>query len=353
MKTIVAIDLGKRKSVFCQMNTNSLKPEYFTIKTRPEKFHDIFAGLDQQNSIVLFEIGAQAGWLADMLRAMQIEFQVANVNHPSWKWKNNPNKCDKEDALRLTLMYRLDQLPTVYIPLKIVRQKRSLVYYRQRLVDRSTQIKNNIRALTTGVAIELPDGKECWTMKHRRQIRQLTLPLAEIDDPCQLWRGQLHAELQLLEALEAQLKEVEAKLNKLNKHNPAVALLQTAQGVGPRTAEALVAVIDDPHRFKSGRQVANYVGFTPRRFQSGDMDRSGRISKRGNPLLRRLLVQASWAALRYDWARQIFKRVCRGSKKRKKTAIVAVARHLLVRCWAMLRDNKPWQYKTVADVVKP
>ncbi len=64
-----------------------------------------------------------------------------------------------------------------------------------------------------------------------------------------------------------------------------------------------------------------------------------------NPLLRALLVQASWAALRFDWARHIYKRVCRGSAKRRKIAIIAVARHLLMRCWAMLRDNKPWHYK--------
>jgi len=76
------------------------------------------------------------------------------------------------------------------------------------------------------------------------------------------------------------------------------------------------------------------------------MERSGRISKRGNPLLRMLLVQAIWAALRYDWAKQIYKRVCRGTAKRRKIAIIAVARHLLMRCWAMLRDNKPWKYKT-------
>ena len=62
MNTILAIDLGKRKSVFCKLDTSSLKPEYSTVKTTPEKFHDIFADLDSDNSIVLFEVGSQAGW---------------------------------------------------------------------------------------------------------------------------------------------------------------------------------------------------------------------------------------------------------------------------------------------------
>lgn len=352
MKTIVAIDLGKSKSVFCKMDTTELKPRFFTLKTSPQKFHDIFADLDQQNSIVLFEVGAQAGWLSDMLRLLGIDFKVANVNHHSWKWSNNPNKSDKNDAHRLIMMHQCNNFPEVHIPPKEVRRKRSLIYYRQKIVNRSTSIKNTIRALSTTVAIDLPAGKECWTQKHRSQLQQLARTLDEIDDPCQLWRCQLFTELEQLDILQSHLKQIDAKLDQLNKQLASVGLLQTVPGVGPRTAEALVAVIDDPHRFKNCRQVCSYVGFTPKRYQSGNMDRSGRISKRGNPQLRMLLVQASWAALRFDWAREIYERVRKKSRNRKKTAIIAVARHLLMRCWAMLRDNKPWQYKIAAATAK-
>ena len=69
METILAIDLGKRNRVFYKLNTSSLKSEYFTAKTDPQKFHDIFIELDIETSIVLFEVGTQAGWLSDMLRA--------------------------------------------------------------------------------------------------------------------------------------------------------------------------------------------------------------------------------------------------------------------------------------------
>ena len=208
-----------------------------------------------------------------------------------------------------------------------------------------TQVKNGIRALMTTVAIDLPTGKNCWTKKYRKQLEQLALPFDDIDDPRNLWRGQLYTEIQLLGTLQACLDKTTTKLDELNKQRQSIKLLETIPGIGPRTAEAVVAIIDDPDRFKSCRQVSNYAGFTPRRYQSGQMERSGRISKRGNPLLRALLVQASWAALRFDWAKHIYKRVCRGSVKRRKIAIIAVARHLLMRCWAMLRDNKPWQYK--------
>ncbi len=346
MKTILAIDLGKRNSVFCRLSTSSLKSEYFTAKTDPQRFHDIFIDLDIKSSIILFEVGTQAGWLSDMLRAMQLEFKIANVNHPAWKWTNNANKSDRTDAHRLAMMYHHGFFPEVYIPVKSVRQKRSLIYYRQKIVNRMTQVKNGIRALMTTVAIDLPIGKNCWTKKYRKQLQEQALPFDSIDDPCDLWRGQLYTELQQFDALQISLDKTTAKLDELNKQKQSVAMLETIPGIGPRTAEAIVAVIDDPHRFKSCRQVSNYAGFTPRRYQSGQMERSGRISKRGNPLLRALLVQASWAALRFDWAQHIYKRVCRGSAKRRKIAIIAVARHLLMRCWAMMRDNKPWQYKT-------
>ncbi len=345
METIVAIDLGKRKSAFCKLETGSLTTKYATVRTSPQEFHDIFAQLDPENSIVLFEVGSQAGWLADMLTALGLQFKVANVNHPAWKWTNNPNKSDKDDAHRLAMMYHHGFFPEVHVPNKPVRQKRSLIYYRQKLVNRQTQVKNSIRALMTIMAIDLPDGKSCWTKKHLKQIETLAQPFAEIDNPEELWRGQLDLELKQLEALKKCLDQTSEKLNQLNDKSEKVKLLQTAVGVGPRTAEAIVAVIDDPHRFKNSRQVSSYVGFTPRRYQSGQMDRTGRISKRGNPLLRALLVQASWAALRYDWAREIYLRVSRGSAKRRKIAIIAVARHLLIRCWAMLRDHKPWKYK--------
>ena len=81
----------------------------------------------------------------------------------------------------------------------------------------------------------------------------------------------------------------------------------------------------------------------PRQYQSGEVDRRGRITRRGPALLRKLLVECAWVMLRYHaWARAVYLRLSRG-KARKKQAIVALARRLLVRLWAMLRDRAPWR----------
>jgi transposase len=135
----------------------------------------------------------------------------------------------------------------------------------------------------------------------------------------------------------------EDRLDALGKADRRVQLLDTVPGLGPRTAEAVVAHLDDPTRFRSGEQVAAYSGLVPRQYQSGEDDRRGRITRRGPAVLRKLLVQCAWAMLRYNaWARAVFDRLSRG-KARRKQAVVALARKVLVRCWAMLRDGVPWR----------
>lgn len=135
----------------------------------------------------------------------------------------------------------------------------------------------------------------------------------------------------------------ESKLEELAQSKPSVRQLKEAPGVGPRLAEAVVAILDEPRRFKNARQVACYIGLTPRRWQSGERDRQGHISKAGNSLVRALLVEVAWLGVRRKtWMREAYEQVRRGSDRRKKIAIVAVARRLLVRLWAMLRDGTDW-----------
>ena len=134
------------------------------------------------------------------------------------------------------------------------------------------------------------------------------------------------------------------KLIVAGKSDEQIKRLESVAGVGPRLAEAIVAFLDEPERFSSGKQVGSYAGLTPKQYQSGQMDRQGNISHQGNKLLRHLLVEVSWISLRYNpWARQTYQRLLRGSPSRKNIAIVGLARKLLVRCWAMLRDEQPWR----------
>ena len=179
-------------------------------------------------------------------------------------------------------------------------------------------------------------------------MEQWALPLSKVGAD-QLWRGELGIELEALKATASLLRQVEKKLDQMGKANERVQLLQSAAGVGPRLSEAIVAAIDEPGRFKKGKEVGPYVGLVPKQWQSGEMDRLGHITRHGSRLLRSLLVEASWAGLRYNpWMREIYQRVKRGSSARRKIAIIAVARRLLIRCWAMLRDGTPWREAALA-----
>jgi transposase len=161
--------------------------------------------------------------------------------------------------------------------------------------------------------------------------------------PLELWRGRLHLTLAELGHVQALLDQAEKKLDELATTDGAVELLQTIPGVGPRTAEAVAAFLPEPQRFRTTKQVSAYGGLVPRQYQSTDTDHRGRITKRGPRTLRKLLVECAWVMLRYNaWARAVYQRLTHGGKTRKKQAIVALARKLLVRCWAMLRDGAAW-----------
>lgn len=338
---ILALDLGKSKTVGCILDTESNTTAYVTIKSVPFAVGDLLER--RRPDRVVMEVGPMAGWICDIVASKGLACEVANVNHEAWRWRNVKRKTDRLDALKLAQLSAVGQLPLVYMPSPSVRQHRALIHYRCKLVSRRTRIKNTIRSLLHTQSLPMPAGASGWTQRSLAELAGRSRPLDEVD-VTELWRGELHEELAALASVAAQLKRVESKLDDLGRADSRVQRLQTIPCVGPRTAEMLVAVIDDPGRFASGREVGSYLGMTPRQYQSGQMDRSGGISKQGHRQLRRMLVEISWLALRYNPSlRLVYERICRGSVTRRKIAIVAVARKLAVIAWAMLRDKTTWR----------
>jgi transposase len=341
MAMIIAIDLGKFKSVACMYPTATGDHAFTTLPTQPQAFHDLL--IQQQPDRVVIEVGSQSGWVCDLCETLGIEVQVVNPNHEAWRWKNVKRKTDKDDALKLAQLSSMHQLPLVVLPARRVRQWRSLIAYRHTLVSRRTSIKNSIRAILDRQAIAMPPGKSGWTKKSMQTLSGHARPLVDADGDA-LWQGQLHMELQALEQIQQLIDPVEQKLEVLAQADTRVARLRTVPGVGPRLAEVVVAMIDDPKRFKNAKQVGAYAGLVPKQYESGTMSRQGKITGQGNKLLRALLVEVAWLMRRYNaHLRGVFDRVCRQSKTRRKIAVVATARKLLVICWAMLRDGSDWR----------
>jgi transposase len=223
------------------------------------------------------------------------------------------------------------------------RQRRRLIHHRRALVQRRTQIKNSIRSIFSQQGLPLARGTKQWTKLGIAQLKVHAKPIGgcTIDD---LWRGRLHVELKLLATLDQQLKKVDARLDALGEADERVKRLTAVPGVGPRLAETVVVHLDDPHRFASARDVSSYAGLVPKQIESGTMKRVGRITRRGPSLLRGMLIEVAWMVYRHNaWAKRFVERVSRGMKSRKKIAIVALARKLLVMLWAMLRDGTTWR----------
>jgi transposase len=338
--SILAIDLGKYKSVACVLDHHG----EFRFTTFDSTTEDVRKLIGQhQPDVVVIEACLLAGWVHDLCGELGVRCLVANTASEAWKFKNLKRKTDRDDALRLAQLHLLGQLPTVVLPPTKVRQWRSLITCRQTWVGRRIAVQNRIRARFVAQGLPAPRGAKAWSETGLAGIATQAKPLAECG-PDELWRGMLERSLIEYRQVCELVAQAASKLDAMGKENADVILLQTTPGLGPRTAKVVVAYLNDATRFKTGKQVSAYSGMVPRQHPSGEMDRRGRITQRGPALLRKLLVECAWCMLRYNaWARGIYLRITGGGQRRKKQAIVALARKILVRCGAMLRDRKPWR----------
>jgi transposase len=346
---IFSLDLGKFNSVCCFFDSKTRKTKFVTTPTTREHFGVIFQ--DTKCDIVVMEACGPSGWINDLAQEHELETLVCSSDEEAWRWANVKRKTDRDDALKLARMAAMGELKGVHTPSLKHREFRSLVKYRKTLDGRINKTKNAIRAWFVNHGIEIATGEKAWHTG-REHINSFRKPLADCG-PDELWKGELDIELTILDSLTEQLSGVVKKLEAIGKHDERIKRVQTIPGVGPRTAEILVACLDDPHRFENGRQVSAYFGLVPRQYQSGETDRNGRITKRGNPLARTILVECAWASLRYNpWAKGVYERICGKQKTRKKKAAIALARKLAVIAWAMLRDEKDWDPKQMIRVTE-
>ena len=347
---IVALDLGKFNSVACIYDPITHDQSFTSLQTSPAKVHDLLvaqATSDPSQTLVVIETCDVSGWVYDLAVALGMSIAIANPSHEAWRWNRVKRKTDKDDALKLAKLTLLKQLPTVHMPSPQQRQRRRLVHYRRVLVERRTAIMNQVRSIYSQQGLSLPSRGKCWTKMGMKQLHADARSMGEIDDVLELWRGRLFVELQQLEGVSGLIAQVDDKLDALGAADERVRQLRAIPGVGPRLSETIVTHIDDPHRFKTAGQVASYAGLVPKQIESGTVKRSGRITRRGPSLLRSMLVEVAWMVyMRNDWAKAFVKRISHGVAGRTKIAIVALARKILVTCWAMLRDGTEWRDPT-------
>ena len=359
--TILGLDLGKFKSVCCAMDAATGAHRFETMGTTPAALHELLvrhAGTTTPaRTLLVVEACDAAGWVHDLATTLGVVVTVVHTQGDErWRWRKVKRKTDRDDALKLARLARLGELPQppVHVPAPQRRQWRRLILHRRSVVTRRTASRNAIRSIYSQQGLPLARGNKQWT---KAGVAQLEADGRAVED-CEvldLWRGRLHAELRLMAAADQQLKVLDTKLDVLAAEEPRVALLRTVKGVGPRLAEAVVLHVgEDPRRFRTGAQLANYAGLVPKLLESGQASRLGHITRRGPALLRSLLVEAAWVVWRLnDWAKAFVEKVSRGGRGRRKLATVALARKVLILLWGMLKSNKPFRERTAAKEGAP
>jgi transposase len=280
---------------------------------------------------VCYEASCGSGHYHDLLSPIAARVTVAHPGQLRLIFRSK-DQNDRKDAERLAKLLYLGEAPAVHVPAAEVRTWRELVTCRGRVIAQRTRAKNSLRTLLRCAGVVPPGRPALGTKQGREWLRRLELPTAS-----QRLRRDLL--LEEVEALTRQAGRIEDHLDQQAKHSSAVVRLRSIPGVGVRTAEAVAAFIDDPHRFGDAKAVGRYFGLVPSQDQSGDRNRLGPITREGPAVVRQLVAEATWQAVRRSpRVRAYFERVRRDDPLRKKIALVATA-HDLVRVMGALRKH--------------
>ena len=289
-----------------------------------------------------YEVSGYSGYIHDQLCECVDRIAVANPIKTTWMYRT-AKKTDRIDARKLAVLLSIGELPTVHVPNKEVRGWRQTILHRRNIVKDVCQVKNRIRAVMKSAGYFKAGNKGGWWK------RVNILWMRQMSTGTELWRMQLGQLMDEYEFHNKQLEKVTRYLDGYLKSKPGGALLMSIGGIGPRTAEAVLAYTDGVERFGCSRQYSSYFGVVPKLDESGSSRRVGHITKHGPSVVRWLLCEAAWKSIRKSAALKCFyERVMNGDIKRKKIAIVAVCRKLLAIMRAMLTTGELFNERLVS-----
>lgn len=296
------------------------------------------------------ETGSLAAWLYHGLRKMGFDIVCMDAVHAHRALSLKRHKTDRNDAHGLAEMIRLgpDWMKVVHVKEKAAQELRVQLSARARLVKQRVDLENEVCGLLKPFGFIVARGSvNAETFRER-----VVDALCHAQDIGHNLKPMLMPLLDVHRLVAQHIDEADVRLESVAKAEPVCQRLMSVPGVGPVTALAFRAAIDDPERFKKASDVGVYLGLTPRRHQSGELDYHGRISKRGDPTTRLHLVQAAtvllisvkrWSALK-AWGVRLVNRI--GFNKAK----VAVARKLATILYRIWRDQSVFRWgKAVMD----
>lgn len=326
------IDLGNKESMVCILRNNRQVVKEERMLTDEESLRRVLGQYRKLTCIV--EASPLSEWLCTEVERLGHKISIvcprkAKVALASQSKK----KTDRRDARALAELSRSGWYEAVHRKSEGAREVRSYLTARKQLVECSTAIASSIRGILRAHGVKLQAGTDERGFEGKVRKASEGLP--------QLAKRGVEELLKAFELLHTQQRTLYKELHKHARENEVTKLLQTIPGVGPATAAAFVATIDDPNRFPNGKKVAAYLGLTPSVYQSGETEYRGRITKTGDKLLRWLLVEAAHILLSRSgtpcdlrtWGLKL--QEAKGVGK----ARVAIARRLAGVMWKMWKDH--------------
>ena len=252
---------------------------------------------------------------------------------------NSRVKTDKRDSLKIAAHLSEGKLRNVYIPTVEQEDNRTVTRLRDSFCKERSRVGNQIKSLLLLHGLITADDKKKVSLKWIKSLSRFEMTPGvkfSIEAFAAMW-------LQINE----KIKEIDIEIRKQAvKDREMDGMYQSASGIGPTSARVLANELGDLQHFKNERQLFSYIGFTPSEHSSGEHTRQGHITKQGKPIVRKILVQAAWVAVRHDRELQaIYERIA--SKAGAKRAIVAIARRLIGRLRACFRTGELYEAQKI------
>lgn len=286
---------------------------------------------------VAYEAGPCGFWLYDRLTADGIETIVVPPSLIPVE-SGNKVKTDKRDSRKLAHLLENNMLKKVYVLSEEDRADRELVRTRRQIQEHRGDAMRQIKSKLLFYGIKAPfTTRERWSKKYIQWLKGLSFKSGHL-------KIAFDYLIELYEYLTAHLIKVTKQVLELarsKKYQNKVQLLKTVPGIGTLIAIEMIVELQNVERFKSADKLAAYIGLTPAEYSTGERIRQGRITRCGNKRVRTCAVEASWHLITKD---PLMRRKYDMLKRMKggKRAIIAIARHLMVRIRRILLNKEPY-----------
>lgn len=331
MEQYAGIDVSLESASVCVVDGSGRIVCETKVASEPEALSAWFGGL----GFVLTRIGLEAGplsqWLYAGMREAGLPVELLETRHVRDAFKAMPVKTDRKDARGIAQLMRLGWFRSVHCKSMPAQELRAILTARKLVQNKRQDVELSLRGILRGFGLKVGPTTPRSFEGRIRHLVDGHATLQAVADALLLVRA----------SLGEQLGKLQKRLVSLAREDRRARLLMSTPGVGVLVALTYVAAIDNPERFKSSKATGAHFGLTPKKYQSGETDITGRISKIGDAGVRTALYEAANVILTRpvkgsslkSWAMRVAKRA--GMRKAK----VALARKLAVVLHRMLADG--------------